>query len=121
MEGTGEEERLTCSQCDEKVVHVPEEAKQRLIKALHQVVAQERSEEVNSAVSTFLEEVQQGRCEVVEEAGAQILECSDNWSRGNLLWICLFVFFGLASFTFCGLKLNHTEYYPATWHGLRYE
>ena len=38
VEVTGEEERLTCSQCDEKCVRVPEEAKQRLIKALHQVV-----------------------------------------------------------------------------------
>ena len=120
VEVTGEEERLTCSQCDEKAVHVPEEAKQRLIKALHQVVAQERSEEVNSAVSAFLGEVEQGRCEVVEEAGAQNLERSDNWCRGNWLWICLLVFFGLASFTFSGLRLNHTEYYPATWHGLRY-
>lgn len=127
VEVTGEEERLTCSQCDEKSVHVPEEAKQRLIKALHQVVwgdgEKERSEEVNAAVSTFLDEVQ-GRCEVVEEAGkrgVKILECSQSWSRGKWLWICLLVFFGLASFTFCGLKLNHTEYYSATWHGLRYK
>lgn len=123
VEVTGEEERLTCSRCDEKAgIHVTEEAKHRLIKFLHQVVPQKRLEEVNSAVSTFLEEVE-GRCEVIEEAGedgVKILECSDNWSLGNLLWICLLVFFGLASFTFCGLKLNHTEYYPATWHGLRY-
>ena len=117
VEVTGEEERLTCSKCDEKFVHVPEEAKQRLIRALHQVVPEERSEEVNSAVSTFLEEVE-GR--FFEEAGEeQRVECSADWSGRNWLWACLLIFFGLASFTFCGLKLNHTEYYPATWHGLR--
>ena len=125
VEVTGEEEKLTCSQCDEKAVHVPEEAKQRLIKTLHQVVRrgegeEERSEEVNSAVRSFLDEVQ-GKCEVLEEGGVKILECRDSWIRNSWLWTCLLVFFGLASFTFCGLKLNHTEYYPATWHGLRYE
>ena len=73
---------------------------------------------MNSAVSTFLEEVE-GR--FFEEAGEeQRVECSADWSGRNWLWACLLIFFGLASFTFCGLKLNHTEYYPATWHGLRY-
>ena len=116
VEVTGEEEGFTCSLCDDKPPRIPEEARQRLVKALHHVVDEEKLGEVNTAVNNFLEEVE-GRGS--DGSVGEILDSEDKWKQGNWLWVSVLLLLGLASFTFCGIKLNHTEYYPASWHGLR--
>ena len=117
VEVTGEEEGFTCSLCDDKPPRIPEEARQRLVKALHHVVDEEKLGEVNTAVNNFLEEVEgRGSDGLLDE----ILDSEDKWKQGSWLWVSVLLLLGLASFTFCGIKLNHTEYYPASWHGLRW-